>query len=451
MNWTHQLAHFAAHTPAQDIPDAAWEAASAAFIDTVGVALAGCREPVCEIALSWVEAQGCRPQASVLGRGVATSPAEAAFANGIAAHALDFDDSLLTLRGHPSAPLVSAALAVGQSLSASGEAMLAAYIVGVEMAGKLGAALGDKHYMHGWHTTATVGTLSAATAAARLHGLDAQGMQLAWGIAATQMAGLRRNFGSMVKPMHAGQAARAGVQAAWLASRGFSASTDIFDGPGGVLQVYGLDAQATLAQPVSRLGQPWEILQPGISVKRWPCCYVTHRPIAGLQTLQAQHGLRTDEVERVDVTFIEGIDAALINERPKTGLEGKFSIEYVVAAQLLDGGIGLASFTDDMIRRPEIQALMDKVHRHVTPPASDSPDAPLTARLALETTRGPMALQIDHAPGSRQAPMSADDRRKKFMDCAQRVLSQEEASHLLSLLTRCRQLSDVNEILRAAH
>ncbi|GAA4327579.1 MmgE/PrpD family protein [Pigmentiphaga soli] len=449
MTLTERMARFAAETPTGDIPANVLVAARDAVMDTIGVALPGSREDAGGIALAWVEEQGARPRATVWGRSIATSPAEAAFANGIAAHALDFDDSLPTLRGHPSGPMVSAALAVGEAVSASGAELLAAYAVGLEIAGKLGRALGDGHYLRGWHTTATAGVLSCATAAGRLYGLDAAGMRTAWGLAASQMTGLVRNFGTMTKPFHVGQAARAGVLSAWLARRGFTADVSIFDGRNSVLHTYAGDDAADLGGLLERLGAPWEILEPGISVKRWPCCYCNHRPIAGLLAMRAEHGLRADEVERIDVGFIEGTDAALISSNPATGLEGKFSIEYVAAATLLDGKVGLETFGDEMVQRPQARALMAKVRRHRIPASAVAPGAPVFADVAVSTARGRFETRIDRAPGSRDAPMTPADRADKFMDCALRVLAPGRAEQLRSLLARCEQLQDVGELARA--
>ena len=233
---TRQLASFVADTRIRDIPPDALRRARDALIDTLGVGLAGSREPGAKIARQYAQELGARPQASVWGTPLATSPAEAAFANGISAHALDFDDSMPTLRGHPSAPLIAAALAVGEVTGASGRSVLAAYVLGIEIGGKLGRVLGTGHYMRGWHTTSTVGTFTATAIAARLWRLDAGALQRAWGIAASQVSGLVRNFGTMTKPFHAGRAARCGVLSAWLANRGQTADNAIFDGKNNVFE-----------------------------------------------------------------------------------------------------------------------------------------------------------------------------------------------------------------------
>jgi 2-methylcitrate dehydratase PrpD len=446
---TERLARFAAETHVADVPAQAMVAARDALMDTLGVAMAGTQEDVSAIAFDWVREQGARGQSSVWGSTLATSPAEAAFANGISAHALDFDDSIPTLRGHPSASMVAAALAVGEAAHASGADVLASYAIGLEIAGKIGRALGDGHYMRGWHTTATVGALSCATVAGRLWKLDALGMQTAWGLAASQMSGLLRNFGTMTKPFHVGQAARVGVVSAWMAGHGLTADTSIFDGADSVLKIYGGEDGAPLDGLVQKLGNPWELLEPGISVKRWPCCYGTHRPIAGLLLLRAEHGILADEIERIEIGFVPGNDAALADEIPTTGLQAKFSMEYVAAATFVDGKIGLESFNDAMVQRAPVRALMAKVHRYRIDSAEVVSGAPIVVHIAIHTARGTFSTRVDQAPGSSESPMDAADRLEKFMDCVERVLSPERAAGLHHAIDTCEQLDDVGVLVRA--
>ncbi len=448
--FTETLARFVIETGTSDLPDPAIAAARDALVDTVGVALAGSREPVADLAARWVRDLGARPQAACWGQDLATSPAEAAFANGICSHALDFDDTHPSLRGHPSATMLPAALAVGEAVGASGEDVLAAYVLGMEIAGKLGRALGHSHYLRGWHTTCTVGALSATAVAARLSGLDAGGLRRAWGLAASQMSGLVRNFGTMVKPFHAGHAARCGVLSAWMARNGFTADEAILDGRGGALDAYRGDHEGeALSDLEGRLGRPWEILEPGIYVKRWPCCYSSHRTLGGLFNLIEQHRLRTEEITEVAVGFLPGGDTALVSRNPQTGLEGKFSVEYAAAAALLDRGLVLETFSDAMVQRPQARELMCKVRRYAI--ADDRLYSGITGYndLAVATPRGRFEARIDRVPGSPAWPMTEKDRSAKFMDCAARVLGAAGAERLLELARRARSLRVIRELVQA--
>lgn len=446
---TERLARFVVETKASDIPEAIVTGARDALIDTVGVALAGTLEPAAGIAASWIRDLGAKPQATFWGSELATSPAEAAFANGVCAHALDFDDSHPSLRGHPDATMVPAALAVGEVAHVPGEEVLAACVLGLEIAGKLGRALGHGHYLRGWHTTSTIGALSCTAAAARLWGLDVIGLQRAWGLAASQMSGLVRNFGTMAKPFHAGHAARCGVLSAWMARHGFTADSAIFDGKGNALDTYRGEDGKRLSDLVGRLGQPWEMADPGVYVKRWPCCYSNHRAVGGLLTLIERHGLNADEVAEIAVGFLPGTDTALVSRDPGTGLEGKFSVEYALAATLLDRSLTLETFTDAMVQRPRVRELMRRVRRYSI--ADDRLYSGISGYtdVAVQTPRGRFELRVDRVPGSPAWPMTEEDRVGKFMDCAARVLGAVDAGHLLDLCRRCRALPDIRELVRA--
>lgn len=447
---TQRLAQFVVDTALADLPPAALDHARNAFIDTVGCGLAGTTEPVGRLAIQWAQDAGTRAQCAVWGTAQGASPAMAAYVNGVTSHALDFDDAMPTLRGHPSTTLVPAALAVGQAAGASGEAVLAAYVLGLEIAGKLGAAVGDGHYFRGWHTTSTIGTLAATAVAGRLWGLTADELRTAWGLAASQASGLVCNFGSMVKPMHAGHAASCGVQAAWMARHGLSAQASIFDVEGGFMSTYGGGDGPPLAELAGRLGQPWEIFEPGVFVKRWPCCYANHRIIGGILALMAEHGIEAGEIEAIEAGFLPGGDSALISRDPRRGLEGKFSIEYVAAALVLDGKITLGSFTDDMLARPAVRALMAKVHRRRI--ESDGVYSGLKGYSEvsiLTRSRGRYDCRVDRTPGSPAWPLTDADFAQKFMDCAGLALGEAAARQVLALLQDLRSLPGVQDLAQA--
>jgi 2-methylcitrate dehydratase PrpD len=447
---TARLAEFVTGTDTNALPDALLSLAQAPLTDTIGVTLAGVPEEGATIAREWVAEIGARPVARVLGTDVATSAAEAAFANGIAAHALDFDDSLPSMRGHPSATLVPVVLAVGEATRASGHEVLAAYLVALEIGGKLGRAIGQKHYLHGWHSTATVGAFTATTAAARLWKLSADQLAVAWGIAASMTGGLVRNFGSMTKPFHPGQAARTGIVAADMARRSFTADPAIFDGDGGFLGVYGFGDGEPLESLLPLLGKPWEIERPGVYVKGWPCCYCNHRPVGGLLRLRDAHGIEVGDIEEIAVGFVPGSDRALIKDNPQTGLEAKFSIEYAAAATMLDGTLALSSFTEEQVHRPEVRALMSRVRRYQVPAEGIFSGVVGFTDVSIRTKRGTFETRVDTVPGSPDWPLSAEDRRAKFLDCAAIALGPDRAEKLLAIAERTASLPDIGELLDAA-
>jgi 2-methylcitrate dehydratase PrpD len=446
---TQALAEFVIDTRAADVPGEVMDAARDALIDTLGVGLVGGLDEVGEIALKYVASLEARGEATIWGTHVSTSMAEAAFVNGIFGHALDFDDVHASVHGHPSTTIVPAIIAAGEAAKASGQALLAAYAIGLEVGGKLGIALGSGHYQRGWHATATTGVFASAAAAGRLLGLNVAQTRNALGLAASQASGLLRNFGTMTKPFHAGHAARCAVQAAVLAKAGFTADTSIFDGKGNFFATYAEKDGQPFEPLVDRLGRPWEAVAPGISYKRWPCCYCNHRPVGVLLAMIKEHDIRSGEVQALEIGFPPGTDTALIHTNPQTGLEGKFSIEYVGAATLLDGKVGIDTFSDVMVQRPEVRSLMQKVRRYRIDDGKMYSGAVGYNDVTVRTSRGEFKRREARAPGSPDWPMTAAERDEKFLDCAGRVLGGAGAKRLLELLIGARGLANVAELARA--
>lgn len=446
---TQHLAEFIVNTQASHIPANVMEASRDALIDTVGCALAGSLDEVAEISLRYVSELGSRHEAGIWGTHVATTMAEAAFVNGIFGHALDFDDVHASVHGHPSTTMIPAALAVGEAVGVSGSDVLAAYAVGLEVGGKLGIALGSGHYHQGWHATATTGVFASTAVATRLLKLSIDQCRNALGLAASQASGLLRNFGTMTKPFHAGHAARCAVQSALLARAGFTADVSIFDGKDSFLGTYAEKNGQPLERLLDGLGSTWEVITPGISFKRWPCCYCNHRAIGALLPMIRQHGIQASEVQAVEIGFPPGTDTALIHTNPKTGLEGKFSIEYVAAATLLDGKVGIDTFTDVMVNRPEVRALMQKVKRYRIEDSKMYSGAVGYNDLMIRTSRGEFKAREERAPGSPQWPMSAAERDEKFLDCSGRVLGSAGARRALDLAINIQTLHNVADFVHA--
>ena len=269
-------------------PEGARARAATALLDTVGVTLAGASEPVSLIVQQVIAAEG-GDACGVFGTADRASMSGAALANGTAAHALDYDDMCFVSLAHPSAPLVPAVLAAAESERLTGRAVLDAYVVGFEIEARLGRLMNPRHYQRGWHCTSTLGTIGAAAAVSRLLGLDARAAGHALAIAASEASGLKENFGTMVKPLHAGLAARNGVLAALLARGGMTASDLALDGPQGLLHAMDSEGKA-LADAIADLGARWEILDTGITVKLYPSCAGTHPSLDAILDLRRREG-----------------------------------------------------------------------------------------------------------------------------------------------------------------
>ena len=430
------------------VPTAARDVARNAFLDTVGVALAGTVEPAARIVQRLVAAEGGAPQCAVWGTAQRTSAAAAALANGTAAHALDYDDISFVSLAHPSAPLVAAALAAGEMVGASGQAVLDGYVVGFEVEGVLGRALNPAHYQRGWHCTSTLGTVGAAAAVARILGLDVETTLHALAIAASTAAGLKENFGTMVKPLHAGMAARNAVQAALLAQSGFTAAEQAIDGPQGMLTAMDGTRQ-DLEGLTAALGQRWEILETGIAVKLYPSCAATHPPLDALLELRRHHGFSADDVERVDIAVDAITPTVLIYDHPSSGLEGKFSLQFCAAAAMVDGVVAVDTFDAEHLTDPRIAAIAARVTMRVDP--SLRADAPaLTQACVTVHLRDGRALSqaADGARGYPEHPASTAELEEKFRACASRALPLTGVEAALSTLRNLGDVPNVGHVTR---
>lgn len=426
-------------------PPAARARAAAAVRDTIGVTLAGATEPAARLVQAMAVEEG-RGSCGIVGTPVRTGASWAAFANGVAAHALDFDDMCFVSLAHPSCALLPAALAAGELVCASGRRLLDAYVVGFELECRLGIVMNPRHYHErGWHCTSTIGTVGAAAAAARVLGLTAAETGHALGIAASSACGLKENLGSMVKPLHAGMAARNGMTAALLARRGYTASARSLDGPQGFLAA--MDAEhATLERAAVDLDSQWEILATGITVKLYPSCAATHPAIDLLLDLRRREGFAADDVEAIEVEVDSMTPRLLIYDRPATGLEGKFSMPFCVAAALVNGEVGISTFGPERMRAPAIQALMPKVAMRVDP-AFDR-EAPLSHTRVTVRLRGGRVVtaSADGARGYPARPASEDELAAKFAACARRSLPPDAAARAWATLADVEGIADVSTL-----
>ncbi len=385
-----------------------------ALFDTLVCALAGSREPASTIALRYARGHSALASGTVWATGE-TLPIElAALVNGTMGHALDYDDVSSPLRGHPSVAMFPALLALGESIDASGHDILDAYAVGFEVCLRLARSMVDDHYAKGWHSTSSVASLGAVAACARLLKLTRQQCVNALGIAVAQIAGSRQNFGTMAKPFQAGQANALALRAIGLARLGFDASAEALDGAQGYSALYADGAD--LSGQLDQLGTlPLELETSGIEVKKYPLCYATHRALDGLMDLLGEFSaLSLADIDRVEVTTNYRATVPLIYASPQTGLEGKFSMQYAVVAALLDRKIGLTSFEDAAVQRPEVQAFLSRVTvREGAPPMF-----PRWASLRIVLLKGQvLAKRVDQLRGSKELPLSDAELIAKGVDC----------------------------------
>ena len=414
-------------------PRVAQTPAAAAFLDTVGVTIAGSSEPASRAVRRVLGNEGEGP-CHVLGTSLRVSATSAALANGTAAHALDYDDMCFVSLAHPSAPLVAALLAAGDMGGASGAKAIDAYVVGFEVEARLGRVMNPRHYQRGWHCTSTLGAIGSAAAVARLLGLDESAAAHALAIAASEASGLKENFGTMVKPLHAGLAARDGVLAALLAQSGLTASARALDGPQGFLRA--MDSEHDdLDRECSDLGSRWEIAETGITVKLYPSCAATHPTLDAVLGLRRRERFTADDVERVEI----GVDAitptVLIYDKPSSGLEAKFSMPFCVAAAIVQGQVGVDTFDASHLGDPRITALMTQITMSVDSSLDIQAPALTQARVRIVLRDGRTLNEgANGARGYPDRPASDAELDAKFLSCARRALPMASAEQALTLL-----------------
>jgi 2-methylcitrate dehydratase PrpD len=394
-----------------------------ALADTMAVAIAAQNEAVVRRACDYVETL-TPPLASGLGRrldgmaslwggGQQSTVEGAALFNGIAAHALDFDDASSPMSGHPSVVLLPCLIALAEARHIDGKRVASAYLVGFEICCKLGGAIDLAHYSRGWHMTATMGTIGATAACGHLLKLDAERVTHAIGLALAQTAGTRENFGTDAKSFQVGQTNAAAIRAALLAERGFTASPHALDGRAGFTHLY--SGGEDIAPALATLGsQPLEIDGGGIEVKKYPACYGIHRPLDGLFDLMAERSFGLEDVERIDIETSYGALAPLVRHPPRNGTEGRFSMEYTIAAAIADRGIRLSSYSDEAVARRSIAPYLGRIAaREVTATMT-----PRWASIAIVFKNGQIRKRrIDALRGSPRSPLSDEELLAKVSDC----------------------------------
>jgi len=337
------------------------------------------------------------------------------------------------MNGHPTVPLLPAALAAAEVAGASGAELLRAFVAGFEIEARIGQMLGRPHYERGWHATATAGVFGAAAAAGLLLGLDAGQLRRAFGIACSRAAGTRANFGTDTKPLHAGLAARAGLEAAELARLGVSAREDALEAEMGLADLYGA-GRPTLPP----LGAPFALERPGLELKPYPSCRFTHRAIDAVLALREKHG--ESALSAIEIAGDPLGLKILIYPAPRTGLEAKFSLQYCAAVAWLDGWPGLASFSDARAARDDVQALLKKVA--VREARGPEEEVELVFR---DGTRARETVRL--AKGNPERPLSEAERLAKVRACVATKLGQARAEQLAASVERLESLADLGELV----
>ncbi len=456
MGLTQEVASYVARTRFQDIPNDVVQLSRGFILDGLGVALAGSTDECSRIVQSHIRHAAGRGESSILGTALSAPVAKAALANGVAGHAMDYDDTQLStskeavygLLTHPTTPVLAAVLAIGEREKISGKEFVLAYLLGVEVECRIADAIHPRHYQSGFHSTATMGGLGAAMAVGKILRLKEAQLITTLGIAASMAAGLRENFGTMTKPLHAGRAAENGVNAALLARDGFTAATNILEARRGFFNAMagGYDE----SKICGRLGAPYFMKEPGISIKPYPSGSLSHPAQDLILDLVRQHDFSAGDIERIDVGTNSNVPNALIYPMPKTALEGKFSIPFCMAIAVLERKAGIAQFQDRKVRDKKVIELMKRVTLYVDDELEKLGYDQVRSRIRIALKNGrTIEGRYDVARGHPEKPMSWADLGDKFRDCAALVLADKNVEDVVELTARVEDLKSLSPLLRA--
>jgi 2-methylcitrate dehydratase PrpD len=425
------------------------EKAKLCILDNIGVALYGTKFEAAQILRTFATESGGREEATVLGSRVKVPAALAAFANGVAAHVADYDDNSFMMLAHPSCTLVPTALALCEMMETTGRSMLEAFLIGIEVGGKLGKVMTWSHYEAGWHGTATIGTMAAAVVAAKILNLSEEQVTHTLAIAASSAGGLRENFGTMTKSFHAGQAARNGIYAAQLAKKGYTASSDIFEAPSGFFNTFTGAGDPTTIE--KELGEPYTL--ESTFFKRYPSCAATHQAVDAILDLKDSVDFDPEEVEEIECRVRPVNISELIHPDPQNELEAKFSMQFCISACLVAGKLGISEFDSKTIHSPQVQKAMKKIKMV----GDDDLEklaleknllAPTELKLTL-TNGKQYTKKVIEAKGGPADPLQNHEVEAKFLECASVLLPLDQSKEALEMLRRIETIKKISDLVEA--
>jgi len=448
MSIADQLAERIVSTDYSHIPADAITAAKAGLLDTIGVTLAGADQDCARMAGAALGIAAAAGPSLVFGGKQRVDPLSAALINGTAGHALDYDDCSNSMGGHPSAPVLAALIALGEQHGKSGRDLLTAYVVGFEVEAHIGRAVNLHHYEKGWHPTATLGVFGSTAACARLLGLDAPQTAIALSIAASFSSGVKANFGSMVKPLHVGHCSRNGIYAVLLAREGYSSGADVFEHNHGFLNVFNGAGNYNLDRLFEGWAQPYDIANPGIGFKQYPCCASTHPGIDCMLELRRTHDLKADQVELIESWTHRRRLAHTNRPNPRSALDAKFSVQYTLARALIHGFVSIDHFEGDAWKDAAANALLKKVKADIYSDAQLQPDNQNGAEVRVTLKDGRVVTtKVKQAYGrDANTPLTPDMLKTKFFDCSARVLPHDRIERLYAVIQSFEDVGNVNEM-----
>ena len=448
MSVAEQLAARITATRYEDLTPEAVYWSKVAVLDTLGVTLAGATEDAPRILYDALELGQTHGPSLMLGSARRLGCLDAALVNGVSSHTLDFDNTSNTMAGHASAIMIPALIAAGEAYGASGKDVLLAHAVGFETGARFGHGLNFHHHEKGWHPTSTLGVFAVTAACARMLGLSSEQTANALGLSASLAAGIKANFGTMTKPLHAGQCARGGLMSALLSRKGFTANPNAFEHKQGFFNVFNGPGNFDAARIVEGWGEPFDVTAPGAAYKLYACCAGAHAAIEAALTLVATHGVFDPRsIERVNAWTPARRLAHTDRPQPNSALDAKFRVPYCVARALLDGKVVFEHFEGDAYREERVCGLLPRVHAAPHKPGQFAPDNNNGAVVEVMLTDGSvLSEKVERALGrTAQNPIPLDQLRAKFENCASRVLGPKAVRAALHVIDRFEEVASIKE------
>jgi 2-methylcitrate dehydratase PrpD len=442
---TDTLARFVAETDFANLSEKVLTNAKMHILDTLGAALVGATTDTAAIAFDYCKRLGHSDESTIWGTNQKSSAPMAAFANGLLGHAIDFDDwDAFIHAGHPTCMVAAAALSLGEAIGSSGKDLLKAYALGIEILTKI-AANAPNVQDRGFHSTPVLGSIGAAIACASLMRLDPEKIKAALGIAASGAGGIHRQQGSMVKPFHAANAARNGVEAGLLAEKGFTADAAIIEAPRGFCDTFFGPGTCNYEKMITDLGQPYFLESPGLGLKLHPCSAPQFLAADAALDLKREHTIHFSDVAKMEVSIPPMRYQRHYHPEVKTGLRGKFAINYVVALAFLDGKLEIDTFTDVKANEPEVQNALSKVKVIVDDTIPEpGPYCPVSVELK-DGRRFTYTARI--AKGHPQNPMTEEEVLNKFRSNAKSVISEEQSAELVQDVQHLETIGNVRKLI----
>ena len=452
--FTQGLSHFIRTTNFDDLPPQLVASAKDAVLDFFGVAMSGSQEPSGKMVQELVKENRSVPEAAVIGGRFKASCALAALANGNSSHAQDFDDCLdfpAAGLAHPTTGVFPAVLALGEKFKLSGKDLLTAYCLGVEAYGMIGLMTSEKRVGHtGWESTGSLGIMGAAAAVSKLLNLNERQTVMALGIAATMSCGLHRSFGSMAGHIHGGNAARHGIEAGFLAQKGYTATLEgVIEGPNGYYNAFSGDpepvTEAIQQKYLDMLGNPWNIIDPGLMIKAYPCAHISHFGTYGGLQLRKKYSIDWHQIEKIEFQVPQVMRRIAAAPEPRDGTQARFSLVYCMCRALIHGEMDFSFFTDEAVKDPDTRQLVGKVNWVFLEERSGPFE---NQEITLTMKDGTVfSYRVEHPKGEPQNPHTPEELAAKYRKCARFAgYNDETIERVKDMVLDLEHVSDISSL-----